>query len=625
MRGLVGMFQWDDGPATRGFAPGLAAGMAMRQWRSPDASLTLAAWGDPHPACEIGWHVDDVAGLVVVADCTLYDRERLAAALGVSPWTGSSAGLLLQAWLRWGDAMLERLDGDFAFVICDLRARKLVAAVDPMGMRPLFYRHEPGRRFAFATSQEVLAVQVGLDPRIPEQRLLEPLFNAEQLAHFEPEIPGLQRLQAAHVCNANAAGLHLEQWWRPGESRPGLAESDVNGWVEGLHWQLSEAVRKRLADGVNAGLTFSGGLDSSAILALACGSGAPQRLTAYSVLDRGNPGCPETRAIDQMLAATGAASVRIDVVAMQAEAALARAAVARAPRFVSGRNGFLPLFDQMACESGVDVMMNGIDADAMFHYEGLVERMVLDGRYRDMLRDARKLDRLAGGAWMVPDLRRARLTARLPWPLRAGIRRVRGRLGESESLHAALLRDDAAARLDLRGRLRAHRRLVSSPAPPARTVPSAGLVNPYTLDGIGRFQQRSRHFGVEMRCPFLDRALIDFSAWIPLELRMRHGRLKWILRKAMSPLLPHSVAWRGDKFHPGSHFDRVMLQPVLEQAVRDFRGSGPAIAPYVDRDRFLQAAARWQAGAIEAVWELKMLLLLEHWLQHNRDKVAWAC
>lgn len=622
MRGMAGDFRLDGGvPEVIG--SDLAGN--QRVWRSPDARLTLTTWGHPHSACEIGWHVDDAAGLVLVADCTLYDREQLAAALGLAPWAGSSAELLLQAWLRWGGAMLERLDGDFAFVICDLHARKLVAAVDPMGMRPLFYRHEPGRRFTFATSQEVLAVQVGLDPRIPEHRLLEPLFNAERLAHFEPEVAGITRLWAARVCRVDAKCLHVARYWTPGAVNPGLADGDVAGWAEALRWQLDAAVRKRLADGVNTGLTFSGGLDSSAILALACGMVAPQRFTAYSVLDRGNPGCPETRAIDQMLAATGAVSVRIDVATMQAEAALARAVVARAPRFVSGRNGFLPLFDQMACESGVDVMMNGIDADAMFHYEGLVERMVLDGRHRDMLRDARKLDHLAGGAWMVPDLRRARLTARLPWPLRAGIRRVRGRLGESKLLHAALLRDDAAVRLDLRGRIRAHRRLVSSPAPPARTVPSAGLVNPYTLDGIGRFQQRSRHFGVEMRCPFLDRALIDFSAWIPLELRMRHGRLKWILRKAMSPYLPHNVVWRGDKFHLGSHFDRVMLQPVLEQAVRDFSGSGPAIAPYVDRTRFLQQAAHWQNGAIEAVWELKMLLLLELWLQHNADKVAWGC
>lgn len=624
MRGFAGGIRWDGGPVAGGFAPGRAAD-AMRRWRSPDGGLWLAAWGAEHRGTYMGWCADAEAGLVLAADVCLYDRDGLQSALGLAGPALDAAILLLRAYQRWGEGMLSQLDGDFAFVVCDLRKRCVFAATDPMGMRSLFYRYQQGERFTFSTSAEALAACVGVDTRIPESRLLEPLFNAEQLAHFEPEIPGIQRLQAAHICNANAAGLRLEQWWRPGENRPGLAESDVNGWVEGLHWQLSEAVRKRLSDGVNAGLTFSGGLDSSAILALACDMVAPNRITAYSVLDRGNPGCPETRAIDQMLAATGAASVRIDVAAMQAEAALARAAVARAPRFVSGRNGFLPLFDQMACESGVDVMMNGIDADAMFHYEGLVERMVLDGRYRDMLRDARKLDRLAGGAWMVPDLRRARLTARLPWPLRAGIRRVRGRLGESKSLHAALLREDAADRLDLRGRIRAHRRLVSSSAPPARTVPTAGLVNPYTLDGIGRFQQRSRHFGVEMRCPFLDRALIDFSAWIPLELRMRHGRLKWILRKAMSPLLPHAVAWRGDKFHPGSHFDRVMLQPVLEQAVRDFRGSGPAIAPYVDRDRFLQAAARWQAGAIEAVWELKMLLLLEHWLQHNRDKVAWGC
>ena len=91
----------------------------------------------------------------------------------------------------------------------------------------------------------------------------------------------------------------------------------------------------------------------------------------------------------------------------------------------------------------------------------------------------------------------------------------------------------------------------------------------------------------------------------------------------ISPLLPDEVIWRGDKAHLGAHFDREMLQPVLEQVIRDFRGTGPAIAPYIDRGRFLQEAERWQSGAIEAVWKLEMWLLLENWLQCNSAKVAW--
>ena len=147
---------------------------------------------------------------------------------------------------------------------------------------------------------------------------------------------------------------------------------------------------------------------------------------------------------------------------------------------------------------------------------------------------------------------------------------------------------------------------------------------PLTLSAVGRFHARSRQNGIEMRCPFLDRDLLEFVAWVPLNLRMRNGRLKWVLRKAMNPHLPHAVVWRGDKLHLGSHFDRVMLRPVLDKLVRDFQGSGPAVAPYIDRKRFLLEAERWRSGAIEAVWNLKVILLLEHWLRYNHTKVVFG-
>ena len=625
MRGLAGGVRWDGVPLSGAGLAGLVAGRsAVQQWQSPSGGAWLVAWGAAHRATDIGWCVDSEAGLVLACDATLYDRDTLLSDWG---WVGpapDTATLLLHGYQRWGETLPQRLDGDFAFAVFDLRNRSVFAATDPMGLRSLFHRALPEGGLAFATTPEALAVCTGLDPRIPESRLLEPLFNAEQLAHFEPDIPGVQRLMAAQQLQADARGMRVRRYWLPGQVRPTLGAGDVGGWVEGVRWYLADAVRKRLAGGVNAGLTFSGGLDSSAILALACTMATPPRITAYSVLDRSRADCPETRAIDRMLAAVDVPSSSIDVADMQAQASSARDALAASPRFVSGRNGFLSLFDRMAVESGIDVMMNGIDADAMFHYEGLLERRVLEGEFRDMLRNARKLDRLSGIVWMEPMLRRTRLSARLPWQLRTAARSVRGRLVEPRVLRAALLRDDVVARLGLRARVHAHRQLAASLGPPARSPPARGMMNPFTLDGIGRFQQRSRHFGLEMRCPFLDRALIDFSAWIPLDLRMRQGRLKWILRKAMSPLLPHAVAWRGDKFHPGSHFDRVMLQPVLEQAVLDFHGDGPAIGRWIDRDRFLAAARRWQAGQIDAVWELKMPLLLEHWLQHNADKVAFG-
>lgn len=620
MRGVVGEFRLDGGQAGLGRSSALVEGMG---WRSPEGALAVCSWGMPLPGEALGWQLDPETGVLLVADAALYDPDHLRRTLGL-PADAASAplALLLEAWRRWGEGMLARLDGDYAFVVCDLRHRRVLAATDPMGMRPLFHHFAPGRGFAFASTSEALAEWLGLDARIPESRLLEPLFDAEQLAHLEPEIPEVHRLPAAHLCQADAGGLGSRRWWRPGQADPGLRAGDVQGWVEGVRWHLSEAVRKRVAGGMQAGVQFSGGLDSSAVLALACAQPAPARVHAYSLLDRGNPDCPETRAIEAVLADTGIASTCIDLAVIEEAATRARAAVAHLPRFVLGRSGFLALFEQMAAQAGTQVMMNGLDADAMFFHEDLLERQVRAGHYPEALRNARLHDAMGLQPWMQAELRRLRLSSRVPWPLRQGLRRVRARLAEGPRLRAAFLNGDASERFGLRPRVRAYLASLRKPKPPAAGLPTESLLGAVTQDAIGRFQARARHFGLEMRCPFLDQALIEFTAWLPLELRLRDGHMKWTLRQAMAMALPPAVAWRGDKLHLGSHFDRAMLQPVLEGLVRDFRGSGPAIAPYVDRAAILQAASRWQAGDITAVWRLRMPLLLEHWLQHNAGKVA---
>lgn len=621
MRGIAGEFRWDGGRVP---GEGVFPEPGRSGWRSPDGTAAIVRSGPASSGAWIGWHLHAEAGLLLAADVTLYAPDRLRAALGLAAHEGDPGTLLLRAWQRWGEGMLDRLDGDFALVVFDLRQRRAVAMTDPMGLRPLYYRADPARGFAFASSPDALAAWSGQDPRIPESRLLEPLFDAEQLACFEPEMAGVARLAAAQVCTVDAQGVRHRRWWRPGQHDPGLRADDVAGWVEGVRWHLQEAVRKRVADGLRVGVQFSGGLDSSAVLALAHGVGAADRMQAFSVLDRGTPGCPETRAIDALLASTGVPAITVDIAEMQAQATQALQAVAVLPRFVLGRSGFLALFERMAADAGVDVVMNGIDGDLLFFYEDLLERRVRAGDFAGALAQARRQDALGVMPWMEAELRRLRVSSRLPWRLREAVRDVRGWAAVAPRLRNAYLNKTAVARFGLQARMRAYLASLRKPRPPAAGLPTESLHGPITQDGISRFELRARHSGVVMRCPFLDRALVEFAAWIPLELRLRDGHLKWILRKAVEDIMPAAVAWRGDKLHLGSHFDRVMLQPVLERLVRDFAGSGPAVAPYVDREAVLRDARRWQAGELDAVWRLKMLLLLEHWLQHNADKVAFG-
>jgi asparagine synthase (glutamine-hydrolysing) len=570
----------------------------------------------------LSWCAQPDLGLVVVADCTLYDRGAIASALDIQQEVESDAWLLAHAYLRWGDGMLDRLDGDFAFTIFDQNSGEVFATVDPMGVRSLFYRYERGKRFAFSSRPEALADWCGLDSRIPESRLLEPLLGMEELAYVQPEIVGISRLMAAHSCRVSSAGLRLRRYWWPSQNDPGLAEGDTAGWVEGVRQRLIQAVEKRAPHAERFAITLSGGLDSSSVLALACRQVSIDQVLAYSAIDRGNAMCPETLAIDRVLASTGAGAIQVDVAHLEAHAETALRALESTPRFILGRQGFLPLFDAMSARDGVSVMMNGVDADALFGGQALIERWVRNGQIRLALRDARREDRLLGIASSVPHLRRLWLKANLPRGAVDILRWARQKMALRRCPSPLSFRPALWAQLQAQQRVQ--RQFLSDSAIQESALGSSSMDALIVTDSVGRAVTRSRAFGIEPRFPFLDRSLIEFSAWIPLQLRQHNGRHKWILRKAMNPYLPHSVTWRGDKYHLACKFSRGLFEPLLDRVIRDFRGSGPAIAPYVNREQFMREVPHWKSGSLSAIWKLNAILLLEHWLSHNSDKVRWG-
>ena len=170
---------------------GLPAGLGDKskltmpgQWMHRQAGrlvLDIRHWGGRG---RVSVYQDD--GLVVVADSRLYSRSPLLDASGRAAPGPSDAAWIAQGYRQWGEDLPLRLDGDFAFVLVDLGRERVLAATDPVGVRPLFYRHQPGRSFAFSSSEADLADQLGLDARMAESRVLYPLVWIEGLWHYHP-------------------------------------------------------------------------------------------------------------------------------------------------------------------------------------------------------------------------------------------------------------------------------------------------------------------------------------------------------------------------------------------------------------------------------------------------------
>lgn len=217
--------------------------------------------------------------LIIAADATLYYRDQLQRALraaGVEPAGPTSSHLIAAAYLAWGADAVERLEGDFAFLVWDRREQRLTAGRDHAGTRPLFFAWT-GRQLIVGSRLSAVAAHPAVSRELNTVALAEIVAGSASMVAEETEYLAIQRLPA---------GRRLG--WRPGEAprleafgpplffdqaHPGSAADAAAG----LREVLGQAVRERLASTAPTSVWMSGGYDSPAIFALGKATASPDQ------------------------------------------------------------------------------------------------------------------------------------------------------------------------------------------------------------------------------------------------------------------------------------------------------------------------------------------------------------
>lgn len=196
-------------------------------------------------------------------------REELSRA-GHRMYTHSDTEVVLHAYEQWGEKFLERLNGMFGLAIWDRRKRVLLLARDRLGIKPLHYVQTPDS-LLFASEVKALLV-------CPElQREVDPIALADYLAlEFVPTprgiIRGVRKLPPGHYLTwrQSDGDLLVHRYWDVNLEASEVADppSDIDGSAAHLRAALKEAVRKELIADVPVGVFLSGGIDSSAVAAM---------------------------------------------------------------------------------------------------------------------------------------------------------------------------------------------------------------------------------------------------------------------------------------------------------------------------------------------------------------------
>ena len=466
--------------------------------------------------------------------------------------TRSDTEVIAQAYEEWGPGCLDRMNGDFAFAVWDRRERELFLARDRFGIRPLFVA-EIGGDLVFASEAKAIL-------RHPEaRRELDPAGLVETFTTWcvSPDassFPGIRELAPAHYIVAGPEGIREERrWWDLRFSDAGdVSPAERAVLAEELDALLADATRLRLRADVPVAAYLSGGLDSSAIVALAL---EQMDETLYSFgIGFEDERFDESAYQDRLVGHQGLDLTRVTVGARDIAELLPRTIeMSEKPTLRTAPAPLLRL-SRAVREAGLKVVTTGEGADELFAgYDVFRENKVRHfwAREPDSVLRPLLLTRL--NAFIGKDLKRS--GAFLVGFYRKGLTETddplyshRLRFANTSRLLGLLDADvvaGAADRGDPAERLEA--RLPSwfgemTPLGRAQYLEISTFLESYLLHSQG--DRMLMGHSIEGRFPFLDYRVAEFAAALPDALRLRGLNEKYLLRKSVEHRLPTEIAAR---------------------------------------------------------------------------------
>ena len=514
-----------------------------------------------------------------------YNYRELRAELGPAESfsSGSDTEVLLRAFDTWGEAALARLRGMFGLAYFQAGPTPtLLLARDRFGIKPLYW-HEDRGRVLFA-SEVTAIVRGGLVPDEASGEALARFLEWGSVPSPLTTVKDVRALPPGHILKISSRGVRVERYWDLDgavEAARRAAPRTAADAVVATRERLEESVRLHLVSDVPLGVFLSGGIDSSALAALAA-EGRPQPLTTLSVAF-------EERALSE---AAYARRMAARVGADHHEVLL------RAPDVFADLGAFLAAMDQptvdglntwciarAAREAGLTVVLSGLGGDEVFWGYDHLRRTAALGLARAVMaalpaavrRGVTRLGPMAGALLARPGLDRlAALEAPTPpgvyhlvrglFP-RATVRDLLGASeGDLEAAAPALTGDARAGAGDLRETL-------------TRLEFSHYLGDQLLRDTDVMGMAHS----IETRVPYLDHRLVETVLGLPAALKLDRARPKPLLLDALGDRLPREIWDR-----PKMGFTFPMAAWMRERAP--------------ELERLCLEDKRLQRSAVEAVW-----------------------
>ena len=455
---------------------------------------------------------------------------------------------IVHAWESFGPDCLAQLDGMFALAVWDASRRTLLLARDRMGKKPLYYTVDPAGRLLFASEPAALAVAAL--PRTLDPVAVEDFFALGYVPDPATIWREVRRLPAAHFLllrmgdDLRAAPPAPRRYWQVPTTIAPIAAEPAAERLLGL---LGQATERRLVSDVPLGAFLSGGVDSSAVVAVAA-QRRGQPLDTFTIGFAGDE--DETGYAAQVAARYGTRQHAEPAAAV--DMIDAARTVGRVFGEPFGDPSAVPTLSVCAmARRHATVALSGDGGDEVFagyrryRWHVLVEsvRRHLPAPLRrsaigTLARLYPKLDRAPRWLRLKHTLTELSLDAAQGFAVMVGKQLEAGRRALfAPGLRAALDGYDPSARFAA---------LIEA-CDSDDALLQAQYMDLHTWlpgDILPKVDRASMAHSLEVRAPFLDTALLSFGVTLPAALKLQDGQGKFLLKRALEPLLPADLLYR---------------------------------------------------------------------------------
>ncbi len=556
-------------------------------------------------------------GLAVVTGSPVW--KGAPGSLG-TPMKGAAAAL--NYYEKFGDRFLQYVDGGFSIAVVDFAARRVLLAIDRMGIERMAYTVQGGV-LGFGTSAEQLARSPICNLRISAQALYDFLL-AHMIAAPETIFSGVKKLRPASYAVFENQRLTVNHYWRP-EFNESMDSASVAQWEQDLHAGLRSAVEACSPD-AHTGAFLSGGLDSSTVAGFLAATSAGRARTFSMGFG--------VEAYDELRYARIAARHfhcdSTEYVVTPDDVVTAFPLIARAYDEPFGNSSAVPTYmcALRAAEQGITHMLAGDGGDEIF---GGNERYVRQGTFEAYQRIPgplrsfliEPLSRLIAPDSGLDLLRKARSyvsQARIPMPERLEAWNFMYRTPAAE-----ILDGDFARSIDVRAPFRNMQEVYDA-------APADSLLNKmmyydwqFTLadNDLRKVGLMCELAKVRVSYPMLDRRVVDLSMRVPSSVKIRGQELRSFYKRAMRDFLPQPILQKS-KHGFGLPFGQWLkthspLRDLFHSTLQNFKKRGIVRPDFIDN-----LIASHEGGHASyfgyAIWDVAML---EAWLsEHDKPVTA---